>query len=815
MSLPVGFRVRALVAAALAFSVQGSAQAAAADLFFSEYVEGSSNNKALEIGNLTATPVDLAAGQYVVQMYFNGSLSAGLTIPLTGTVGPGDVFVLAQAGANATILAQADQTSGSGWFNGDDAVVLRKGGAGGTLLDVIGQIGNDPGTQWGSDLASTADNTLRRKAAIQQGDTVGTDAFDPALEWDGFANDSFDGLGALSATPPPPPPPPQGKRIHQIQGTAHRSPFEGQTFTVPGVVTAIAANGFYLQDPEGDGDARSSDALFVFTGTAPTVSRGQEVEVVGTVTEFRPGGLSSGNLTLTELTNPSVQPAPGRFASAAIAATIIGEGGRVPPAAVIDDDTLGSVEVAGQTTFDPEHDGIDFYESLEGMLVQVRDALVIAPTNRFGETWVVGDEGRRATGLNARGGLTLRQTPDGIDYNPERIQIDDGLPGVSMPAVNVGDRLGTLTGVLSYAFGNFELLPLSTPQVQAGTLQPERAEFAGTGQRLTLASYNVENLDPNDADGDADVAGGRFDRIAAHVVDNLRAPDILALQEIQDDSGSANDGTVTAGTTLATLARAIVAAGGPAYTAAEIAPFDGQEGGQPGGNIRVAYLYNPARVALVPGTLGAGDAGASTAPALLAGRLALTLSPGRVQPLDPAFDNSRKPLAAVFEFRGRRVVVVNNHFSSKGGSDPLFGFAQPPLNGGEAQRNSQAAVVHGFVRDLLAADAKARVVVLGDLNEFSFLPPLETLRGDPEILTDLGDALLPETERYSYVFEGNAQELDHLLVSPALIEGARFDVIHVNAEFGDAVSDHDPSLASLCFSKGSCPGRGGGDADGE
>jgi uncharacterized protein len=168
------------------------ASAAPADLFFSEYIEGSSNNKALELYNGTGGAVDLAAGGYSVQVFFNGSTSAGLTMNLTGTVADGDVFVLAQSAANATILAQADQTNGSGWFNGDDAVTLRKGT---TVIDSIGQIGTDPGSEWGSGLTSTQDNTLRRKAAIEAGDTNPADAFDPSVEWDGYPTNDTDGLG--------------------------------------------------------------------------------------------------------------------------------------------------------------------------------------------------------------------------------------------------------------------------------------------------------------------------------------------------------------------------------------------------------------------------------------------------------------------------------------------------------------------------------------------------------------------------------------------------------------------------------------------
>jgi predicted extracellular nuclease len=170
------------------------AQAAPSELFFSEYIEGSSNNKALEIYNGTGAAVDLAAGGYAIKMYFNGAATANLTINLTGTVADGAVWVVAHPSANAAILAKANQlSSNSGWYNGDDAVVLVKGDS---VIDSIGQVGVDPGTEWGSGLTSTADNTLRRKATILAGDSDFSNAFDPAQEWDGYATDTFDGLGS-------------------------------------------------------------------------------------------------------------------------------------------------------------------------------------------------------------------------------------------------------------------------------------------------------------------------------------------------------------------------------------------------------------------------------------------------------------------------------------------------------------------------------------------------------------------------------------------------------------------------------------------
>lgn len=188
--------VGALAVAAPVALTPTPASAAVPDLILSEYVEGSSNNKALEIYNGTGSAVDLAAAGYSVQMFFNGNPSAGLTIALTGSVASGDVHVVAQASAAPAVLAVADQTSSASWFNGDDAIVLRKGS---TTVDSLGQVGVDPGTEWGTGLASTADNTLRRKATVCAGDTTTTDAFDPAVEWDGFATDTFGGLGTHTA----------------------------------------------------------------------------------------------------------------------------------------------------------------------------------------------------------------------------------------------------------------------------------------------------------------------------------------------------------------------------------------------------------------------------------------------------------------------------------------------------------------------------------------------------------------------------------------------------------------------------------------
>ncbi|HEU4450469.1 MAG TPA: Ig-like domain-containing protein [Gaiellaceae bacterium] len=852
----------------------GSANAQSTELFFSEYVEGSSNNKALEIYNGTGAPVDLAANGYAVQMCFNGSTSCTLNIPLTGTVAPGDVFVLAHSSAVAAVLAQADQTNGAGWFNGDDVVVLRHGA---TIVDSLGRLGEDPGTEWGSGLTSTADNTLRRKASIVGGDGDVLDGFDPALEWNGFATDTFAGLGfhftgdeapSVQATSPAsgasgvaldanvaitfsedvavggswfsiscgtsgahtatvsggprtftldpdadfvasesctvtvlagqvsdldPDDPPDTMvadhvfsfataappvEIHEIQGASHLSPLVGSTVSgVAGIVTATIGNGFYVQDPTPDADEATSEGIFVFTSSTPTVAVGDDVLVSGRVAEFRPGGTGSANLTTTEITSPTTTVLSS--GNALPPPTVLGDGGRVPPDTVIEDDASGSVETSG--AFDPAEDGIDFYESVEGMRVQVNDAVAVGPRNAFGEIPVVGDGGANAGVLTVRGGVVIR--PE--DFNPERILLDDTI--LATPVVDVGDGFTTpALGVMDYSFGNFKLNVTAPLTRVDGGLEREVTR-APTDHEVVVGTYNVENLDPGD--------GAAFARHADLIVNHLRAPDVLAIEEIQDNDGPTNTAVTDASVTWTTLIAAIEAAGGPTYEFRQIDPVDDEDGGQPGGNIRVGFLFRTDRGLEFIDRPG-GD---STTPTTVVDHPSgprLSFSPGRVDPQDPAWEETRKPLAGEFRLRGRKVFVVANHFSSKGGDDPLFGRFQPPTRSSEVARHAQAESVNAFVDAILAADPAANVVVLGDINDFEFSETVEILEGG--VLTTLMETL-PKPERYSYVFEGNSQVLDQILVSGNLLGnfGVEYDPVHVNAEFADQASDHDPQVARL------------------
>jgi predicted extracellular nuclease len=180
------------------------------------------------------------------------------------------------------------------------------------------------------------------------------------------------------------------------------------------------------------------------------------------------------------------------------------------------------------------------------------------------------------------------------------------------------------------------------------------------------------------------------------------------------------------------------------------------------------------------------------------GNPALTLSPGRVDPQNPVWSTSRKPLAGEFTFAGKQVFIIANHFDSKGGDQNADGRFQFPNQSSRVQRSGQAQVVHDFVQNILSVDKKAKVLVVGDLNDYQFSPPLASLTTGtsdgtgPSILTDL-ITTLPTDQQYTYVFNGISQVLDHILVSPS-VAGIDYQVVHVNSEYHDQTSDHDPQV---------------------
>ncbi len=567
--------------------------------------------------------------------------------------------------------------------------------------------------------------------------------------------------------------------IHDIQGTTRISPYAGKTVTdVAGIVTGVrtygSSRGFWIQDPNPDADPATSEGVFVFTSSVPKVAVGDAVTVSGTISEFVPGGTSSGNQALTEIVRPTV--------------TVVSSGNAVPAATVVDARSVPSAySPAGDTaaggsvnglTLQPKKYALDYYESLEGMNVQVADVRVVGATDPFTELWVTVKPRENS---NRRGGTVYGSYES---QNTGRLQIQSLGATADFPKANVGDVLtGSTAGPLDYnQFGGYTLVAGRIGTLKSAGLARETTEKQKNGE-LAVATYNVENLDPTDAS---------FEEHASAIVHNLKSPDIVSLEEIQDNNGAKNDGTVAADQTVTKLIDAIVAAGGPAYDWRSIDPANNTDGGEPGGNIRQVFLFNPERVSFTD--RAGGDATTAVGVTKEKGKAALTVSPGRIDPANTAWNSSRKPLAGEFAFRGRTVFVIANHFNSKGGDQGLTSQYQPPARSSETQRALQATAVNAFVKDILATQKNADVITLGDINDFEFSGTTEILESDGALWSAIKS--LPKSERYSYVYQGNAQVLDQILVSPSIRRSCDFeyDSVHINAEFNDQISDHDPQV---------------------
>lgn len=578
-------------------------------------------------------------------------------------------------------------------------------------------------------------------------------------------------------------------RIHDIQGAGWVSPYAGQSVTgVPGVVTGVrtsgSSKGFWLQDPDPDGDPATSEGVFVYTGSAPAVAAGDSVLVSGKVQDYYP--LASGettsttsNLSVTEISSPSV--------------TVLSSGNPLPAPVVLGPDTIpaayapnvGNVE---STPVTPSRSALDYYESLEGMRVEVDDARVIGPSDQYAEQYVTTKPDQDAS---FRGG-SLLEAENAIPSGRLEIVAADG----TNPEVNVGDVFsGATAGPLDYSqYGGYLIAATSLGGVTRNGPAPTVAR-APDSRQLSVATYNVENLAPSDA-------ASKYSALASGIVKNLASPDIIAVEEVQDNDGATDDGVVAADQTLAKLTDAVRAAGGPGYSYREIDPVNDSDGGQPGGNIRVAFLFNPAAVSFVDsGDASADRAVTGTQVVKKNGGPALTLSPGRIDPQNAVWSSSRKPLVGEFLFRGKDVFVIANHFVAKLGDQNQDGRYQPPAQSSATQRSGQAQVEHDFIGKILAIDKNADVVTVGDLNDYQFSPALAALRtgtadgSGQQTLTDL-ITTLPASQQYTYDYEGVSEVLDHILITPGIKDYA-YQVVHLNSEYANQVSDHDPQVADV------------------
>jgi predicted extracellular nuclease len=746
----------------------------------------------VELANASGSAAYDLAGHSV--QYLPGTPSATSkwsVTALAGSLAPGGRHLVQEAaGSGGTTVLPAPDTTGSIAMGGSSGTVALVSGtdpltcrtaadcaSDSRVVDLVGY--GSAVVREGIGPASGTSNTasVSRAASLADIDDNAAD-FTAGSPSPVNAAGQTPGGGTPSPTPTPMPTPtePGPVRIHDVQGTTRVSPLKGETVTrVPGIVTGVrtsGSKGYWIQDPDADADPATSEGLFVYTGSAtPTVKTGDSVLVTGKVAEHYPS--STNNQSVTQITGPT--------------ATVLSSGNALPAPVVLDAASVpdaytptadgGSIE---GLTLAPKTYALDFYESLEGARVTVRDTRVVGATTEHDELWVTTKSQENPT---PRGG-TVYGSYD--RPNTGRIKVMSLDAAAAFPQADVGDQLSGVTeGPLDYStYGGYNLQATTLGTLVDNNLRREVTRKQRK-RELAIATYNVENLDALDPQE-------KFDRLAEGVAVNLAGPDIVMLEEIQDDNGATNDGTVTAEATLNRFTDAVVAAGGPRYSWRYVSPENGKDGGEPGGNIRQVFLFNDERVDFMG--RGTDPAGPTTATQVVKEKhgAKLTYSPGRINPVSDAWANSRKPLVGEFKFRGDKVFVIGNHFNSKGGDQPLHGRNQEPTRSSEAQRHLQAAEVNTFVKSLLAADKDAQIVVLGDLNDFEFSTTTDILTGGGTVLTPL-ITKLPAAERYSYVYDGNSQTLDHILTSRA-IRRVELDVVHINAEFADQASDHDPQI---------------------
>lgn len=708
----------------------------AAELIISEYVEGSGNNKALEFYNSGSQVLDPSA--YRVEFYFNGASAAGRSIDLSGSLAPGKTFVLANGVADPALLALASQRVEGSWFNGNDAVLLRR--RSGEILDSLGQVGFNPGTTWGSGDVQTLDRSLVRKADIRDGDSDPSDAFDPAAQWLGYPRDTFANLGQHGAGEPGGGEEAGLRPIHEVQGAGAESPLVNQRVAIEGVVVGDFQNaselkGFYVQQEDAtvDGDPATSEGIFVYDGgNGSDVKLGDRVRVTGQVREFN---------GLTELVGP-------------LQVSVLASGVALPTPAGI------SLPLASA----------DALERYEGMRVQLRQTLTVNEVynlGRYGEVLLssggrqmtptnVVAPGEQAKAMQARNDLDRILLDDGRSgQNPDPIRY----PAPELSAYNslrVGDRTSAIDGVLDYSAGSYRIQLLQTPTFEAANPRPAQPAVEG---RLRVASFNVLNYFNGDGKGGgfptsrgANTAE-EFQRQKAKIVAAILASkaDIVGLMEIENDGY----GEFSA---IADLVNGLNASLPQGQRYAFVNPNRAKLGSD---EIAVGLIYRGDKVRTY--------------------RSAAVLDSS----VNPEFDDTRNrpTLAQTFQEinGGERLTIAVNHLKSKGSAcdgDPDTGDGQGNCNLTRAR--AAQALVDWLAGDPTGAKEPDRLII-GDLNSYAKEDPVNVIRSAG--YTDLVARQAGAGKGYSYVFSGQSGYLDHALANASLARQVRGAVEwHINAD---------------------------------
>jgi uncharacterized protein len=573
---------------------------------------------------------------------------------------------------------------------------------------------------------------------------------------------------------------PQVRSIPEIQGSGASSPFEGVDVTTTGIVTALkqnfsggsySVNGFFMQsavsdpaNPDSDGNPATSEGIFVFTSTPPPVYVGDVVTVNAAVVEYF-------GLTQLSVFDPIV---------------VISSGNPLPHPITLDSTILDPAGMADQL------------ERLEGMRVHAPSVVSVSPTDNFGEIYTVLSgvpRTFREPGIDVSAPL-----PDGapccvarFDGNPERLMINsDGIAGSSQLIVTSNVTISGVTGPLDFTFGNYKILPEGPLSASANmTATPVPAPLPN---EFTIASYNMLNLWASNAN-----FSDRLNKASLAIRNLMHTPDIIGVAEVFDIE------------TLVALAERVnsdaVAAGDPdpRYEAHLL------EGNDRFANtIDVGLLVRLDRVEVdevfqrgkdltfTNPTTGSQDLLFERPPLVLRARI-------------------RTPAGSKFP-----VTVISNHLQS------LIDTELTDARG--ARQREKRRVQAEFTANLAQELQSENLVLVGDFNAYQFndgyVDVIGTIKGtpapahevvlgsidlvDPDLTALVDTAFIAPDQRYSYVFNGNAQALDHVIVdSEMLARTTRYVHVRANADFPTAYrndpsrvegsSDHDMPVAFFCF----------------
>lgn len=551
--------------------------------------------------------------------------------------------------------------------------------------------------------------------------------------------------------------------IREIQGDSLTSPMAGAMVRIRGVVTGVLRQGFYIQTPNVEWDTQQSDAIFVYSRSwLPEID--DYLEVSGEVTDYLKHDLAKPvtqlHMDQARLINKYDEQ---------------GQVMRVEPLEL----THAMLDLANDEL-------ARLLNSLEGMLLEIpAGQTFIAPSNPHGDYVLALDKDASLAALRSAGGGVLISKDNPLQWYPGFRVYNYN----HAQRLNVGSKLTSrVRGPLHYRVDAWQIAVNEPFSVDPAFVEHVASTLEPIPGSMTVMTLNCFNLDPhiesadkvmNPAqDIDDDWGEGRFHTLAQAVVLQARCPDVIALQEIQDNDGAEQTDVVAADETYRLLVRTISQLSEVNYQWVNIDPESGADGGQPGGNIRNGFLYNPERVELIPESVH------------LLGRD------------HEAFEGSRKPLVASFKERhsSKTLACINVHLASKRHQNSIFSPIDPGEDAKLPVRVEQARIVAQEARRLL--DTGVEFYVTGDFNDTEHSDTLSVLEND---FAHNLVMLLPNHERYDYNHRGKLQVLMHGLVSRRLAaEHAEYQIIHGNELIGvqpgeesNKPSDHAYVIARL------------------